>query len=965
MAINWRGVPIAPIIVLLALSLGGTSAAQSANGSIAGTIKDETGATLPGVTGTLTSPALQVPQMVTISEAGGDYRFPELPPGVFRLTYELSGFATLVREDIRLTTGFAARVDVVMKVATVAETVTVSGQSPLVDVTNTRGGTTVSSEILASTPNSLTMQDVFMITGGIPASGTPKNGEGGVKSQGPIATTATFGQSLSGLATYQTLDGVLTFANQYPDFASLEEADIRTYANTAEVSDPGYASILIVKSGGNDFHGSVRTAYQNQHMQAQNVDAALRAQGITQTRLVKYLTDDIGELGGRFIRNKVWFYGAYHYTADRTYVPGFLQSPGPAGNCPGFVAFNTPGGGCWNSPLAASATDLSQQLDPTVKVSWQATPDHKFTGFWAKNTIVENDYTGAKFVPFESTFDYSQPFPTAKGEWQGTLGKRLFVSALFGWHAIAAYRTPQPCCASEVPTFDMATQQVTGSAWSDLRGWRKATRHQLSGTLNYLPSDTFLGSHQLTGGWGYVPERFDINFPVPASGGYRLVFNNGVPAQLWTNSTPGSGTASQNKGFAYVSDSWRVSKRLTANLGLRWDDITANVPQQVKLPGPWPFAHTGTFPATSAGDWKALAPRLGLAFDLSGDGKTVVKATWSRYNHDYPYGFVGGFNPNYISDTIYRWTDPTQCSCYVPGTVNLDPNGPDVLSITGTANLIPNPNLQLTHTNEVTASLERELPDAISVRALYVYKQQVGAQVTVNTLRPYSVYNQQLVRQDPGPDGKLGTADDGGLITFYDYDPGYRGSSFVANTLVNATNRVDNYKNLELSLNKRQSGKWFAQTSFVVTKNHRWIAPVLLSPNSNLFTLDQTWLWQYRLTAGYQVPYGILISTIYQGDNGVLGQRTVNFTGAPSSGTINIPVEPFGADKGPTRSVVNLRISKQLPLGRQKLSVNADIFNLLNTNVAWTRTYVSGPTFDFATDFAQSRVLRLGATLEF
>ena len=151
----------------------------------------------------------------------------------------------------------------------------------------------------------------------------------------------------------------------------------------------------------------------------------------------------------------------------------------------------------------------------------------------------------------------------------------------------------------------------------------------------------------------------------------------------------------------------------------------------------------------------------------------------------------------------------------------------------------------------------------------------------------------------------------------------------------------------------------------MVTKNHRWIAPVLLTPNNNLFPLDQTWIWQYRLTAGYQLPYRLLISTIYQADNGVLGQRTVVFTGAPSSGTLTIPVEPYGADRGPVRKVMNLRISKQLAFGPKKLSINADIFNVFNTNVVWTRTYVSGPSFNFATDFAQSRVLRVGASLEF
>jgi hypothetical protein len=185
----------------------------------------------------------------------------------------------------------------------------------------------------------------------------------------------------------------------------------------------------------------------------------------------------------------------------------------------------------------------------------------------------------------------------------------------------------------------------------------------------------------------------------------------------------------------------------------------------------------------------------------------------------------------------------------------------------------------------------------------------------------------------------------------------------VASEYIN-TNRDNFYNNLELSLRKRQSGKWFALTSLLLTRNHRWLLTSVEGPNDALFPLDETWTWSYRLTAGYEVPYGILLSTIYQADTGVQGQRTVIFP-APTSGTLSIRTEPFGATTGPSRHIVNLRASKRLSLRRNRLSLNADVFNLFNTNIPWNQTFVSGPSYGFVTDFNQSRVLRLGAGIEF
>jgi hypothetical protein len=307
-------------------------------------------------------------------------------------------------------------------------------------------------------------------------------------------------------------------------------------------------------------------------------------------------------------------------------------------------------------------------------------------------------------------------------------------------------------------------------------------------------------------------------------------------------------------------------------------------------------------------------------------------------------------------------------------------NSRDFLSIAGSANNIVNPNLDRPHTHEITTALERELPGQMSVRGLYVYKKAVGNTASVNVLRPYDVYNQALTRRDPGPDAILGNADDGGNVTFYDYDPAYRGSRFVANMLTNATDRADTYQNFELTVNRRASGRWFAFSSFLATKNHRWLAPVVQSPNDNLFPLDDSWAIAYRLAAGYEAPYGIQVSTLYQAYDGLPGQRTYRFATAdpdggpaiPSSGTLLLRVEPYGTRQGEPRHLVNLRASKVFTVGRgRRLTVDVDALNAFNTNVAWGDTtgtginYQSGPTFGYVTSIVSPRSLRFGVAFEF
>lgn len=939
--------------IALLLVLNTMGLAQTIRGQIAGTIRDESGAALPGVSVTVTSPALLVLQIVRTSDERGEYQVADLPTGTYRVAYDLDGFATLVREGIVLTAGFAARVDVVLKVATLAETITVTGESPLIDVTNTRGGTTVSKDLLAAVPANRNFQDTFLLVGGVHSQGPPLTGQAGQRTFSAGSGARTYGQSMP---TQVRADGIIVQANEAPNFTSVDEVDVKTFGNTAEVAEPSAAAILVVKSGGNEFHGRYTSLTQHHRLQSSNIDAALRAQGITSGDEVDFYHEFSGDLGGRIIRNRLWFYGAFRDVRNERTVPGYVDI-NPEGLVPAITQ------------------------NRLIKLSYQATQNHKLIGLWSFNPNFEEENQASRFIPFETTTRHMENASQRKVEWQGVLSNRLYANTFFGNSGYVAWRRVQKGFESIPNRLDRETLRETGANRQTTMGKRTPARPQVIGTMDY-----HLASHSIQAGYRVQWGSFTTDFPSQPNGDYRLIYDRGggvphQPVELVTLNRPVFGKSRQNMYILHATDIWRPTSRLTVNLGLRWQRNANWVPVQEKVQGR--FGTAGSFPLVDAGTWNTLAPRLGVAFDLRGNGRTLLKSTYGLYNHEWPFNFNVGFahdyNQNTITETFYRWRDLDGNNDYTPGEVNLDPNGPDFINVTGVTNNLVNPDLKTIRTHEATGAVEQALWGTLSLRGLYVYKKTVDQVATVNVRRPYSVYNRTFTRRDPGPDGILNTADDGAMVTFYDYDPAYRGAAFVGNMRVNG-DRDDSYQNFEVTLNKRPTGKWFAFTSLLATKYHRWLEAVPQSPNEERFPLDETWELAYRLAAGYNAPWGITLSTLYQAYNGIPGQRTYVFrsadpAGGPalsSGGTITLRMEPFGASRGPSRQIMNLRVGKDFSLGgSRKFSAQIDAFNLFNSNVAWGPgrdpgiSFVSGPTFGFVTRIVSPRVLSLGAVFEF
>ena len=507
-------------------------------------------------------------------------------------------------------------------------------------------------------------------------------------------------------------------------------------------------------------------------------------------------------------------------------------------------------------------------------------------------------------------------------------------------------------------------------------------RHTITSTLSSYPGE-FLGSHQLkVGARAWLENRRSV-FNNRPSGNYRLVVDRGVPALVTVWNYPIVARDKLNEYALYAMDQWRLGPKLTLNLGLRWEKNHAFTPDQTKEQGQ--FLGSGDFAKLDIVEWNNIAPRAAAAWDVAGDGKTVVKATVGRYNHRITAAvFVSTFNPVRPQAATFVWHDLDGDRDFSAGESDLAlEGGGDFVSITGATSNLVNLDLKQPHTNEATVSFERDLGRESSVRLLYVLKQTNDNYELVNVRRPYSAYNIPVVRRDPGPDGVLSTPDDAGRVTLYDYDPAYRGAAFVGNQYLTRTN-VDRFQTIEGTFTKRPSARWNLITSFAATKNRRWLDAIAESPNDEFFPIDTTWEWSYKLAGGYLLPRGgVEVSALYDIFSGLPGQRTYIFPrndpdgGTPLAqlNTLMVRLEEFGARVGPIRHKLDFRVARSFALrGSQRIRVELDALNSLNTNVAWGRgdvlggsgiNYASGPSFGYATQIVAPRIFRVGATYEF
>lgn len=945
--------------LLLVGGVGRAAHAQSfGSATLRGRVVDESSAALPGVSVTASGDALQVPQVAAVTDAEGNYQLLSLPPGTYAIRYELVGFQSVLRQDFRLAAGFEARVDVTLKVGQLEESITVAADSPVVNVASTTVSSNLTKEDLETIPTSKSLGEAIAMAPGVRYDGAVD--VGGNRTAQFAGGGTNFGSTqqspfLEGINVRLFEGGSMAYIDQ----RSVEEIQVSAVGNDAEFGPPGVGWKAIIKSGGNEFHGLLGADGQRPELQSRNVDEQLVAEGIDPgSNRVSYYWDFAGQLGGRVLRDKLWFFGGLRHIRYVAGELGFSGAPGSDGRY-----------GTADDVPAERTMDNTGQ---TIKASYQPARSYKVIGFFTRSLKHEFARGASRFVPYESTWNYWYDPKPWKVELEATPSNKVIFDVLLGRSGYKALWRPQDEVPGRPVTQDIATGIQTGGAIS---AYNPNVNSQATASVTFYPERQLFGRHELKAGVQYFRQFYGVQYPDRANGNYVLILDSGAPFQIQTEDRPASASAGMGNPNVYVRDTWRLG-RVTANIGLRFEKYYSWTNDGTKPQGE--FGTSGTFDGFNVVDWTAIAPRVGVAWDLFGTGRTVLKMQWGRFNHQTGASYALGFAPAVLTLRTYRWRDTNGDGQYTPGEVNLDPNGPDFVSVTGRAGTptstvaasnIVNADLDQPRSSEMSATIEQELAPGLAFRALVVYKHVTGLFDSVNVLRPLGVWNIPVDRVDPGPDGITGNADDGGVVRLYTFPASYAGARFVANSPFNRDDGEDNtYKGFELTLTRRQGKAWSLTGSFQMMKNHVWLATSAnpSNPNQTLYPIDDTWDWSGKLMGTYLAPWDVQVSALYNFLAGTPGYRTYQFRSIAQAGTLTVPLEEYGARRTDAQHVVNLRAARAVSLGAGKrLTFAAQVFNAFNSNAATTVSWVSGPAFGAVSEILPPRIARLGVEFSF
>ncbi|MGH9323142.1 MAG: TonB-dependent receptor domain-containing protein, partial [Vicinamibacteria bacterium] len=600
------------LVVALAVA-GSTAGAQELRGRIDGVVTDNTGGVLPGVTVTASGPALIQPQ-VTITGSDGSYRFPALATGVYTLVFELSGFQTVRREELRVGLATTITINTQMPLAGVEETLTITGESPVVDVKNTNIGTSFTKELMQDIPNA---RDIWAAMAQAPGFQMTSYDVGGshTGTQTGYSTYGFAGQNKTLLEGINVTEGQDANAG-YFDFGSFEEFSVGGAGNMGEQTGPGAFLNLTVKSGGDAFTASVYYDYENSDTVGDNVPDEFAtgggvkdgfkspADGLSAGNPITKQYDLNVNGGGPIVKGKAWFFGSYR---DNNQYKVILGLPDTA---------------------------QSQLVNYTLKGTYQVNASNQIIGFFNQRSKLQPLRNLSLAVPSESAWYQNSKNRPWKVEWTSTPSSEVFLDfqyAHWGNYFPLFPASTQSESTEGVPLgrIDLATNQYSGaqSYYHD----RTTLKPQFSGSVSYF-KDNLAGSHSFKFGTEIQNERRQFLRFQPGNVWYRD--RNGVPEEVWIFNTPNEGIDDTFGTAFYAQDSWTVNNRLTLNLGIRFDRYAISYPEQSFTPEQGEFFPPVSTSQTDIATLTSLGPRLGFAYDLTGEGKTVAKGFWGRFYYN-------------------------------------------------------------------------------------------------------------------------------------------------------------------------------------------------------------------------------------------------------------------------------------------------------------------------------------------
>jgi outer membrane receptor protein involved in Fe transport len=913
-------------VVLLALAVE-PALAQRVTGSVVGTVKDDTGAVLPGVTVTLKGENI-VGTQTDVTNERGFYRFVALPPGDYDLTFSLSGFATLNRPGVKVSVGGTNEENVALKVRQLGEEVTVAGEAEVVDTTTDSVSTNYDKDWVRNAP--IPRFTFFDLINAAP--GVNQTVSGGERSTSFGSSTSDNSYQLDGTDFTAPLTGA---AWPWPNTDAIEEIEVLSLGAPAEYGNlQGAVFNVVTRQGTNAFHGDANFYFQSEGLTGSNTTPAEDG-GFPYHR--DKFNDATLQLDGPIVKDKLWFFASYQHQRD-------FESP--VGIPPEFP----------NKHEADRVfAKLNWQIDSRNKLMFAYHDDYYripcanggCNEATAPSTInVEHGHNPSPNLTFTSIRS-DKTYVEAR------------VSGFYGKDHSDPLQSGEPRVATRF--LDLDTGQVTGGiySWYDGNVWKTAASVKVSHF-----ADNFLGgSHDF---------KFGVQFN-DGGGDYVGGYNDyvrtygGVPAYGYGYNAPGH-TAGKTRGVGFFADdTFRVNSRLTLNLGLRYDYNKASF-------GSYPILdvngnETGqSSPAVSKlFAWNVVSPRIGFNFKLTPDGKTVLKAHYGRYYRGVITGEFDDISPSSPSLVAFS------------GEYDAEGNRVDAEVVQDNSQLKLDPNYKDPYTDQFIVGLDREIVKDLGVTVNYVYKkaQRMGGYIDSTGVYTPVTYSDT--------EGEGATGRD---ITVYRLDSDPADSTFL---LTNVPELHSTYSGLTLQLTKKMSHNWQMVASLVLSKNTGRTPSSLGGPtdeptsavistgrrfgrNPNDFINTDGRITSDRPVTGkvqfvYMLPAGFLVGLNYTHQQGRPWGRVVQLSPDLVTLPTQILAEPLdGSYRVGTWKTLDVRLQKEFRLSqRAAFAVFADGLNITN-NAAYdgvASRLGTSDGFGVPTDFIRPRRLMLGAKLTF
>jgi hypothetical protein len=987
--------------VAFALALPAVAFAQS---SFTGTVKDTSGAVLPGVTVEAASPVLIEGSKSDITDANGQYRLVDLRPGVYTLTYTLPGFKTTRQEKVELRADFTGTMNATLEVGALEEAITVTGASPTVDVSSNAKVEVMTAEILEQVPTGRSIQALAQLVSGVSLNVPDVGGSRGMQ-QTYMST-----RGLTSANNLVTVDGLMVngldgdgAVQQYFNQAMMEEMSYQTSGAGADVSPGGVRMNIVPKDGGNRFAGAFFGSYNDESLQGNNLTDDIVARGLRTVGGVDRIYDFNLAVGGPIKKDKLWFFLSGRAWAVDAPVQDVLIVPEG-------IPYRTGIQQCRSGAIQCETGIDDQSIESAMlRFTWQISPKHKFGVYYDEiNKWRGHGMNSGDDYRTASQIWTSPKYNSAAAKYTGTLTNQLLVEAGYSFNYEQYVITNQPGVNKPVFTpewYAGASRRDAGlgTLTSGLANWggRYPDRFNWLGAVSYIT-----GSHNVKVGVQYNYGPYVNTRETNAD--LQQVYLNGAPQSVTVYNTPLRLKDSLRADVGiFAQDSW-VLNRMTVNLGLRWEYLAHEV--SAATSGNGRFVPERRFDTIPMPTWTDFAPRIGVVYDVFGNSKTALKASVNRYNESRTTLFANRYNPLALTTASLPWTDfngddiaqgELGCTFNTPGCEIDFRNLPTNFGVRALAQV--DPDYQRTHNWETTAGIQHELFPRLSVSATWYRRNFRDLPLSDNLLRTFSDYRAvDVVSPLDGSVFQAFTASSQQVLrNVQDFD-------------TNATSdRRQVYNGFDVTFNWRlpRGGTLFG--GYTIERTMRDTCDEPDDPNNLRFCNDWDngipYQQQFKISGTYPLPWGIQASAAFQSLNGrALGGYTTarNKIAGPGYGdvgspagtgwivtpttryaanclgpcrpgelvipgmteaSLTFPLVPGGTEFFDRINQLDFSLAKSFTFGTRRLQLQADLFNSLNSNpVLGVRSVNFGTAaYNQVNSILNPRIVRLGVQFKF